>query len=162
MAKHKLDNIDKKILRELQNDGRITNVELARRVDISAPPCLRRVRALEEMQVIKGYHADLEPHALGYDVMVFVMVGLDRQSEADLRAFEQQVAEWPMVRECYLLNGEFDFFLKVVAPDLATFQEFLTTNLTAAPHIDTVRTSLTIRATKHLPGVPVLEGEQGS
>lgn len=157
MAKHKLDDIDRKIIRELQQDGRITNVELARRVDISAPPCLRRVRALEEMGVIKGYHADLEPHALGYDVMVFVMVGLEGQSEADLKEFEKQVNEWPMVRECYMLNGEFDFFLKVVAPDLASFQEFLTANLTSAPHVDTVRTSLNIRATKHLPGVPVLE-----
>ncbi len=157
MAKHKLDSIDKKIIKELQNDGRITNVELARRVDISAPPCLRRVRALEEMGIINGYHAELDPHALGFDVMVFVMVGLEGQSEADLKDFERQVDGWPMVRECYMLNGEFDFLLKVVAPDLPSFQEFLTANLTAAPHIDTVKTSLTIRSSKHLPGVPVLE-----
>lgn len=157
MAKHKLDSIDKKIIKELQNNGRITNVELARRVDISAPPCLRRVRALEEMGIINGYHAELDPHALGYDVMVFVMVGLEGQSEADLKEFEHQVEGWPMVRECYMLNGEYDFLLKVVAPDLPTFQEFLTANLTAAPHIDTVKTSLTIRTSKHLPGVPVLE-----
>ncbi len=158
MAKHKLDSIDKKIIKELQNDGRITNVELARRVEISAPPCLRRVRALEEMGIINGYHADLDAHALGYDVMVFVMVGLEGQSETDLKDFERQVDGWPMVRECYMLNGEYDFLIKVVAPDLPSFQEFLTANLTAAPHVDRVKTSLTIRSSKNLPGVPVLEG----
>ncbi len=157
MTKGKLDNIDRKILRELQDDGRITNVELARRVDISAPPCLRRVRSLEDRGVIQGYHAQLNPHALAYDVMVFVMVGLETQSEHDLKEFEEQVNKWPMVRECYMLNGEYDFFLKVVAPDLPTFQHFLTVDLTAAPHVGTVRTSLNIRSTKHLPGVPVNE-----
>ncbi len=155
MAKGKLDNIDRKILRELQGDGRITNVELARRVDISAPPCLRRVRALEERGVIQGYHADVDPHALGYDVLVFVMVGLEGQSGHDLKEFEQQINDWPLVRECYMLNGEFDFLLKVVAPDLPTFQDFLTNELTAAPHVGTVRTSLTIKATKFEPGVPI-------
>lgn len=155
MAKGRLDNIDRKILRELQNDGRITNVELARRVDISAPPCLRRVRALEERGLIKGYHANLDPHELGYDVMVFVMVGLASQAETDLNEFEAKVNEWPMVRECYMLNGEYDFLIKCVAPDLPTFQTFLTQQLTPAPHVETVKTSLTIRATKHLPGVPV-------
>jgi len=155
MAKGRLDNIDRKILRELQNDGRITNVELARRVDISAPPCLRRVRALEERGLIKGYHANLDPHELGYDVMVFVMVGLASQSEADLNEFEASVNEWPMVRECYMLNGEYDFLIKCVAPDLPTFQAFLTSQLTPAPHVETVKTSLTIKATKNLPGVPV-------
>ncbi len=157
MAKGRLDNIDRKILRELQNDGRITNVELARRVDISAPPCLRRVRALEERGLIKGYHAKLDPHELGYDVMVFVMVGLASQAETDLNEFETQVNEWPMVRECYMLNGEYDFLIKCVAPDLPTFQTFLTQQLTKAPHVETVKTSLSIRATKHLPGVPVTE-----
>ncbi len=120
-----------------------------------APPCLRRVRALEERGVIQGYHAQLDPHALGYDVMVFVMVGLEGQADHDLQDFEDQVAKWPMVRECYMVNGEYDFLLKVVAPDLNAFQEFLTANLTSAPHVGTVRTSLSIRATKHLPGVPV-------
>ena len=106
MARGKLDNIDKKILRELQNDGRITNVELARRVDISAPPCLRRVRSLEERGISQGYHAQFDPHALGYDVLVFIMVGLETQTDQDLKDFQAQVDEWPMVRECYLLNGD--------------------------------------------------------
>lgn len=155
MKRAKLDKIDLQILAELQADGRITNVELASRVGISAPPCLRRVRALEEAGLIRGYHADLEGRALGFEVTVFAMVGLHSQAEADLKAFEAEVATWPMVRECHMLNGEIDFILKCVAPDLSTFQSFLTEKLTPATNVASVRTSLTIRQSKHLPGVPL-------
>ncbi|TDI61955.1 MAG: Lrp/AsnC family transcriptional regulator [Alphaproteobacteria bacterium] len=154
-AQIKLDNTDLKILSLLQAKGRITNVELASRVGISAPPCLRRVRALERAGLIQGYHADLDTRALGYEVTVFAMVGLHSQAEADLRAFESLVASWPMVRECHMLNGEIDFILKIVASDLSTFQTFLTENLTAAPNVDSVKTSLTIRTSKNLPGAPL-------
>ena len=126
MPNTKLDDIDRKILTELQANGRMTNVDLSRRVGISAPPCLRRVRALEEAGYIHGYHAALDPQALGFQVTVFAMVGLHSQAEADLVAFQGMVDDWPMVRECHMLNGEIDFILKVVAPDLATFQTFLT------------------------------------
>lgn len=155
MQRAKLDAIDRKILAELQADGRMTNVELSRRVGISAPPCLRRVRALEEAGLIQGYHARLNEPALGFDVTVFAMVGLHSQAEADLRAFETLVQSWPLVRECHMLNGEIDFILKCVAPDLATFQSFLTEKLTPAPNVAHVRTSLTIRRSKYEPGVPV-------
>lgn len=155
MKRAKLDHIDMQILAELQADGRITNVELASRVGISAPPCLRRVRALENAGLIRGYHADLNGRALGFEVTVFAMVGLHSQAEADLKAFEAEVATWPLVRECHMLNGEIDFILKCVAPDLSTFQSFLTEKLTPAPNVASVRTSLTIRQSKHLPGVPV-------
>jgi len=112
----RLDPIDRLILSELQADGRMTNVELARRVGISAPPCLRRVRALEEQGFIKGYHARVDSRALGFEVQVFAMVGLQSQAEADLRAFEERCQSWPLVRECHMLNGEVDFMLKCVAP----------------------------------------------
>ncbi|PRX37594.1 DNA-binding transcriptional regulator, Lrp family [Meinhardsimonia xiamenensis] len=154
MAGHKLDAIDRKILAELQADGRMTNVELARRVGISAPPCLRRVRALEEAGYIRGYHADIDARKLGFEVSVFAMVGLQSQAEADLTAFEQRCREWPLVRECHMLNGEVDFLLKCVAPDLSTFQRFLTEELTAAENVVSVKTSLVIRDAKDLPGVP--------
>ncbi|GIX12725.1 MAG: AsnC family transcriptional regulator [Paracoccaceae bacterium] len=154
MAGTKLDPIDRKILAELQADGRITNVELSRRVGISAPPCLRRVRALEESGLIRGYHADIDMRELGFEVMVFAMVGLSSQAEADLTAFENRVRGWPLVRECHMLNGEIDFILKCVAPDLSTFQRFLTEELTAAPKVASVKTSLVIRCAKDLPGVP--------
>lgn len=155
MKRIKLDRIDLQILTELQNDGRITNVDLAARVGISAPPCLRRVRALEKAGLIRGYHADLDGKSLGFEVTVFAMVGLHSQAEADLRAFEALVNSWPLVRECHMLNGDIDFILKCVAPDLSTFQSFLTEKLTPAPNVASVRTSLTIRQSKHLPGVPV-------
>ena len=126
MAGSKLDPIDRQILAELQADGRMTNVELAKRVGISAPPCLRRVRTLEEAGFIKGYHADIDARELGFEVQVFAMVRLHSQAESDLSAFEARCRAWPLVRECHMLNGEIDFILKCVAPDLSSFQSFLT------------------------------------
>jgi DNA-binding Lrp family transcriptional regulator len=154
MAVSKLDEIDRKILAELQADGRMTNVELAKRVGISAPPCLRRVRTLEESGYILGYHADVEARALGFEVQVFAMVGLQSQAEADLEAFEAKCRNWPLVRECHMLNGEVDFVLKCVAPDLSSFQRFLTGELTSADNVASVKTSLVIRGSKDEPGVP--------
>ena len=150
----RLDEIDMQILRELQADGRMTNVELAERAGISAPPCLRRVRALERAGIIKGYHADLSPEALGYSVSVFALVGLSSQAETDLKAFEARVLTWPQVRECHMLNGEIDFILKCVSPDLSTFQSFLTEELLKADHVANVKTSLVIRCAKDQPGLP--------
>lgn len=155
VTRAKLDLVDRKILSMLQDNGRITNVELAERAGITAPPCLRRVRALEETGYIRGYHADIDADKLGYGITVFAMVGLHSQAEADLRAFEERVSGWPMVRECYMLNGEIDFMLKIVAKDLAGFQSFLTGKLTSAPNVASVKTSLTIRNSKKLLGVPV-------
>jgi len=150
----RLDAIDRKILKELQEDGRITNVELASRVGISAPPCLRRVRALEEAGYIKGYRALLDEKKLGYEVAVFAMVHLSSQAEADLVAFEKFVREQPLVRECWMLSGEIDFVLKCVAPDLKTFQAFVA-DLTGAPHVRNVKTSLTLRTPKDAAMVPM-------
>lgn len=155
MASQKFDPIDLQILRELQNDGRMTNVELAQHVGLTAPPCLRRVRALEEAGVIRSYHANLDPAKLGYSITVFAMVSLRSQAESDLQAFEDYVGSLPEVRECYMLNGEIDFMLKVVARDLQSFQSFLTSRLTSAPNVSSVKTSLTIRTAKQLTGVPV-------
>lgn len=154
MATTRLDPIDRKILAELQADGRMTNVELARRVGISAPPCLRRVRALEEAGLIRGYHAEVDSRELGFEVQVFVNVGLDSQAETELRAFEDKCKEWPLVRECHMLNGEVDFILKCVAPDLSSFQSFLTSELLTTPNVASVKTSLVIRGSKEEPGVP--------
>lgn len=155
MPSVKLDAIDRQILAELQADGRITNVELSKRVGISAPPCLRRVRALEEAGLIAGYHADLDSRALGFDVSVFAMVGLKSQAESDLVAFEKKAKEWPLVRACYMLNGEIDFILLCVSPTLTAFQDFLTHELTAAPNVANVKTRLVIRNAKRFSGVPL-------
>ena len=151
---HRLDHIDRMILAELQADGRMTNVELAKRVGISAPPCLRRVRTLEDAGYIQGYHANVDARSLGFEVQVFAMVGLQSQAEVDLAAFEDRCRSWPLVRECHMLNGEVDFILKCVAPDLSSFQSFLTEELTAADNVVSVKTSLVIRGAKDDPGVP--------
>jgi DNA-binding Lrp family transcriptional regulator len=149
-----LDAIDWKILAELQRDGRITNVELSRRVGLSAPPCLRRMRALEEAGIIRGYRALLDEKRLGYDITVFAMVHLVSQAEADLAAFEEKVRGWPLVRECWMLSGEVDFILKCVAPDLNTFQAFVS-ELTATPNVRNVKTALTLRRSKDEASVPL-------
>lgn len=153
MVKH-LDDIDLKILDEIQEDGRITNVELARRVGISPPPCLRRVRTLEDEGYIQGYRGLLDPGLLGFDVTVFASVQLSSQADADLRAFEEFVRGEPLVRECWMLSGEIDFILKCVAPDMPTFQDFVS-HLTAAPHVRNVRTSLVLQNSKYAPAVPL-------
>ena len=152
---HRLDATDWRILKELQSDGRMTNLALASRVGLSAPPCLRRVRALEESGLITGYTVLVDERALGFQLTAFAMVGLHNQSEADLRTFENRVLGWPVVREAHMLSGESDYMLKCVAPDLAAFQDFVLNQLTAAPNVASVKTSLTIRQAKREPGVPV-------
>jgi len=155
MSKVKLDRIDRKILNDLQDKGRMTNVQLAARAGISAPPCLRRVRALEESGVIKGYHAEIDPASLGYGISVWAQVGLASQSETDLKKFEDLIKSWPLVRECYLVSGEADYVLKIVAEDWDAYQKFLTQHLTAAPNISHIKSALGIRIAKYKPGVPI-------
>ncbi len=155
MEHHKLDSIDLKILAELQADGRITNVELSRRARITAPPCLRRMRALEKAGYIQGYHADLDAKALGFEVTGFAFVGLASQHDHDLKAFEEHVRSWPNVRECFMLSGEVDFLLKIVAKDLSSFQSFITETLTAEKNVASVKTALSIHPSKISPGVPI-------
>ncbi len=154
----RLDVTDWTILNELQADGRITNVELARRAGISAPPCLRRVRALEEAGIIKGYRAILDQKKLGFEVTCFAMVHLASQAEADLAAFEARIRAWPMVRECWVLSGDIDFILKCVAPNLAAFQA-LVGELTSLPNVRNVRTALTLDLVKDEPIVPIVDGD---
>ncbi len=155
MRRTKLDKIDRKILDDLQNNGRITNVELAKNAGISAPPCLRRVRALEDAGLIEGYHAKLNAPALGYGVTVFAKVLLESHAEKDLDAFEKAINEWSMVRECWMVSGETDFLLKIAAKDWEDYQSFHTNHLTKAPNVISVKSYLTIRSTKHEPGVPI-------
>ena len=152
---HRLDDIDRMILAELQADGRMTNVELAKRVGISAPPCLRRVRTLEETGYIGGYYANINARKLGFEVQVFAMVGLQSQAEIDLSAFEARCLGWPFVRECHMLNGEVDFILKIVAKNMNTFQEFLINNISSNDNISSIKTAFAIKATKSLGNVPL-------
>jgi DNA-binding Lrp family transcriptional regulator len=154
MQRVRLDRIDHRILADLQEDGRMTNVELARRAGISAPPCLRRVRALETSGFIKGYHADLEAESLGFREMFFALVGLDSQAQDVLASFEDAVADWAEVRECHMIRGGGDFLIKVVARD-KPHRDALTMKLTSTPHVARVQTLETIRTSKDKPGVPI-------
>jgi DNA-binding Lrp family transcriptional regulator len=163
-VKHKfeLDDIDWRILEELQKDGRITNVELARRVGISAPPCLRRVRTLEEKGFIDGFHARLNQKLLGLDVTAFAMVGLAHQSESDLQDFMQRVEKLPEVIECHMLSGEIDFILKCTTTDLNSFQHFIINVLTAMPNVDSVKTSLVIKRCKTDCGIDLARARKAA
>ena len=155
MRKIKLDRIDRQILSDLQEDGRMSNVDLAKRVGISAPPCLRRMRALEKAGYIKGYHAVINPVVMDYNVTVFAHVSLSNHAESELKAFAAIVDTWPRVRESHMMTGDTDFMLKVVARDWDDYQNFLTDTLTAAPNVAHVRSNLSIRTTKEKPGVPI-------
>lgn len=150
-----VDTVDLQILKDLQSDGRITNVKLAQNAGISAPPCLRRVRALEEAGVIESYHATLNQKALGFQVTIFAQVGLSSQSDSDLRSFEEQVRKWPLVRECHMIAGESDYLLKVVARNWDEYQQFYTTQLSTLSIVTNIKSKLIIRTAKQLPGVPV-------
>ena len=149
-----IDAIDRLILAELQADGRMTNVELAKRAGISAPPCLRRVRRLEEAGVIRGYHADTDSQRLGWSITFFVVVGLESQKDASLAAFEHMVGAWPEVRECHMIRGGGDFLLRLVARDTA-HENDLTRRLTQATTVARIQTLQTIRTSRHLAGVPI-------
>ena len=151
----RLDATDWRILKELLADGRITNVALAARVGLSPPPCLRRVQALEQSGLIKGYHATIDEKMAGFEVTAYAMVRLIAQAEADLRAFENLILTWPLMREAHMLSGETDYMLKCVAPDLTGFQDFVLGQLTAAPNVASVKTALTIRQAKYEAGVPI-------
>lgn len=150
-----LDATDWRILKELQADGRITNVALAARVGLSPPPCLRRVRALEQAGLIRGYHAELDARLVGYEITAFASIRLHAQGESDLRDFERQVLMWPLVRDVYMLSGDMDYLLRCVAPDLTAFQDVVLGPLTALPNVASVKTTLVMRRVKHDPGFPI-------
>lgn len=155
MKQVKLDRIDMRILQSLQQDGRMTNVELAKRAGISAPPCLRRVKALEQAGFIRSYHANLAAELLGFGVTIFTHVNLDSHHESDLNAFGQLVQQWPLVRECYLVTGESSALMKVVAESWESYQKFLTNIVMAAPRVTQVKSILIIKTMKHEPGIPI-------
>ncbi len=151
----KIDKIDLSILKDLQTDGRLTNVELAKRAGISAPPCLRRLKALEDEGIISSYHAQLNHAALGFNIVIFAEVTLISQNDADLRSFEEQVQHWPLIRECYLVTGGADFLLKMVAKNFDDYQHFLSTQLSTIPTVSQIKTRMVVRVTKKLPGIPI-------
>ncbi|MGE0767660.1 MAG: Lrp/AsnC family transcriptional regulator [Hyphomicrobiaceae bacterium] len=154
----RLDATDWRILKELQTDGRLTNVALAQRVGLSPPPCLRRVQALERAGFIRGYHAVLDAGLIGFEVVAFAMVTLRAQGEPELREFERRLLTWPIVREAHMLAGDADYMLKCVATDMVSFQSFVLDQLTALPNVASVKTTVVLREAKREPGVPIEKG----
>jgi Lrp/AsnC family transcriptional regulator, leucine-responsive regulatory protein len=156
-----MDAIDLRILDVLQRDARVSNVELARAVNLSPSPCLARVRALEAAGYIQRYVTLLEPKKLGITVSVLVQVTLEKQIEPALEAFEKAVRERPEVMECYLMTGDADYLLRVVVPDLAAYEHFLMHHLTRVPGIANIRSSFALRPVKYRTDLPLghLEAE---
>ncbi len=148
MKQIKIDNIDLKILEILQKNGRISNLELSKQVGLSPPPCLRRLKILEESGYIESYKANLSDSKLGFNVVVFVFITLSSQQEEVLNQLEKDISKIEMIRESYIISGEFDFILKVVARDWEQYNKMLTKYLTNNPNIVNIRSSLMIKKIK--------------
>lgn len=150
-----LDAIDLRILRVMQSDARISNVELAEQVGLSQSPCLRRVRKLQDLGVIANHVTLLDQNAVGLPVSVFLHVSLERQVEEALRTFEAAVAGWPEVMECYLMTGDADYMLRVVAADLAAYERFLMDQLTRVPGVASIRSSFALKQVVYKTALPL-------
>ena len=151
-----LDEIDRRILTALQENARITNVELAESVGISPSPCWRRVRELEQKGVISNYVTLIDPASIGLPVSVFVQVTLERQVETALEEFEGVVADWPEVMECYLMTGDADYLLRVVVADLAAYHRFLVDHLTRVPGVASIKSSFALKQVKYRTALPLV------
>jgi len=151
----KLDPIDHKILRHLQENARITNAELAEKVGLSPTPCLRRLRRLENDEIIRGYHTEVNREALGVNVTVIILVKLEREDDKTLRDFEAAIKQRPEVMECYLVTGKFDYFVRVVIPTLAAYETFLSETILRMPNVETVESSFTLREVERKVVIPI-------
>lgn len=150
-----LDAIDRKILDALQRDGRLTNQELAEMVGLSPSPCLRRVKLLESRGILSGYVGLVDPAIIGLDIMAFVRVALERQDASGLDEFERLVVRWPEVLECYLMTGDADYQLRVVARSLADYEAFLRDKLTKIPGVSKIQSSFAFRPVVYRTAVPI-------
>jgi len=155
MKRSQLDRIDRNILKNLQENGRISNVDLAKSVGISAPPCLRRVKILKNLGYIRNYYAEIDPQKLGYDVSGFVSVKLEDNSEKALQKFEKHVSDLVAVRECHVVDGKFDLLLKVVSRSVEEYKAFVSNKLESYANVEYVENCLSIRPSKSLNGVPI-------
>jgi Lrp/AsnC family leucine-responsive transcriptional regulator len=151
----KIDAIDIRILKELQHDGSLSNVELARRVHLSPSPCLARVKALESAGVIQRYVALADPKTLGLDLNVFINISLKSQSKQALAAFEERIAEHDQVMECYLMTGDSDYLIRVAVADIAALERFIIDQLTPIPGIEKIRTSFTLKQVRYKTALPL-------
>ena len=151
----KLDPTDLRILAELQDEAKLTNVELAARVNLSPSPCLVRVKALEQGGVIDRYVTLLDPAAIGQSVSVFIQISLDKQVEPALERFEKAVLQFPEVMECYLMTGDADYLLRVVVPDLGELQQFIVKQLSRLQGVSSIRSSISLKRVKYKTALPL-------
>ncbi|MBX9899485.1 MAG: Lrp/AsnC family transcriptional regulator [Burkholderiaceae bacterium] len=150
-----MDNYDKNILRHLQADGRMSNLQLAESIHLSPPQTLRRVRLLEEQKVIRGYVAQVSAEAIGLGVMAFVSLSLDREQFRNVREVERNIMAFPDIIECHTISGDFDYILKVVAPDLKSLSQFLTDRLMQVPGVATLRSMICMEEIKPVSSLPI-------
>ncbi len=150
-----MDSYDFNILRHLQNDGRISNLELAEKIHLSPPQTLRRVRALEEAKVIRAYAAQVAPEAIGLGVMAYVNLSLDREQFRNVREVERKIMAFPDIIECHTISGDFDYLLKVVATDLKGLSQFLTDKLMQVPGVANLRSMVCMEEIKPVSGLPI-------
>jgi DNA-binding Lrp family transcriptional regulator len=151
----KLDTTDLRILAELQANGALSNVELARRVHLSPSPCLARVKALEQHGVINRYVALANAAALGLGLNVFISISLKEQSKAALAEFEQRIAEHDEVMECYLMTGDSDYLMRVALPDIAALEKFILEQLTPISGIEKIRSSFALKQVRYKTALPL-------
>lgn len=152
----RLDDIDISILDNLQKNGRMTNVELASRAGISAPPCLRRLKNLEDSGVILGYHADINRNLIGYNFLAICLIALATQNQKPVEEFIKYIHKLPNVRECFSTTGDFNYILKVVAKDLADYERFLNTDLRTFDNIEKIQTYVVMQNNKNEHGIPLI------
>lgn len=150
-----MDSYDLNILRHLQDDGRMSNLQLAEKIHLSAPQTLRRVRALEERKVIRGYTAQVAPETVGLGVMAFVSLSLDREQFRNVREVERNIMAFPDILECHTISGDFDYILKVVAADLKSLSQFLTDKLMQVPGVDNLRSMICLEEIKPASSLPI-------
>jgi len=155
MAELTMDRTDFKILHYLQNNGRISNAELADLVGLSPSPCLRRVKALEQAGIIKRYAAIVDAKAVGLPISIFVNVSLQRQERSSLEKFEEQIAKYAEIMECYLMTGSFDYVLRIVVPDLDSYERFLADKLTRTPGVANIQSSFTLKQVVYKTELPL-------
>ncbi|MFC3942609.1 MULTISPECIES: Lrp/AsnC family transcriptional regulator [Pseudomonas] len=149
------DNIDLKILRELQRDSSLSNVELARRVHLSPSPCLTRVKALEASGCIREYVALLAPEHLGLRLNVFISISLKQQGREALQNFERQICECDEVMECYLMTGDADYLIRVVMADMQALEHFIIERLSPMPEVEKIRSSLSLKQVRYKTALPL-------
>ncbi len=150
-----LDNTDRRLLEALQEDARISNADLAKKVGLSPSPCWRRIRGLEQSKVVRRYVTLLNPEVIGLPINVFATVALEKQIESALENFELQITRHPEVMECYLMTGEFDYLLRIVVPDLNAYERFLMDHLTRIEGIASIKSSISLKQVRYKTALPL-------